>query len=65
MKPMGKNSTLFISYPDINVDEADLYGDAWGFDSEFSDVINLLGKIKSNPGEKLTVRLIDEIRKYY
>ena len=63
MKPMGLNSTLFISYQDIYVDEIDLYGDAWGFDAEFSDVIKLLGKIKSDPEEKLTERLIGKIRK--
>jgi hypothetical protein len=63
MKPMELNSTLFISYRDINVDETDLYDDAWGFYSEFNNVFELLGKLKSDPGEKLSKRLIEKIRK--
>lgn len=60
---MELNSTPFISYHDINVEEADLYGDAWGFNTEFSDVIGLLGQIRYGPGEQLIERLIGQIRK--
>ncbi len=42
MTPMGFNSTLFISYHEINVDGIDLYEDAFGFYPEFSDVYDLL-----------------------
>jgi hypothetical protein len=63
MKPMGITYTPFISYHDINVKDVDLFEDAWGFNSEFCDVIDLLGKLKSSPGKRLTKKLIDKIRK--
>jgi hypothetical protein len=63
MKPMGLNSTPFISYHNIKVEEIDLYEDAWGFNSEFSDVIDLLRQLEATPGRRLTKRLIGKIRK--
>ena len=63
MKPMGYNSTPFISYHDIRVDDIDIIEDAFGFSSEFYDVINLLGLIKSTPQKSLSTRLINRIRK--
>jgi hypothetical protein len=63
MKPMGLNSTLFISYHDIKVNEIDLFEDAWGLNSEFSDVIDLLRQLEATPGRCLTKRLIGKIRK--
>jgi hypothetical protein len=62
MKPMVQISTRFISYHDIRVEDVDLIEDAWGFNSEFSDVIDLLNMINSAPGKRLTRRLIDKIR---
>jgi hypothetical protein len=63
MKPMGLNSTPFVSYRDINVKDADLIEDAWGFNSEFCDVIELIRQLKAVPGKRLTRRLIEKIRK--
>jgi hypothetical protein len=63
MKPMGLNCTRFISYQEINVEEIDLIEDAWGFNSDFCDVIEFLGLMKAVPGKKLTKKLIKEIRK--
>ena len=63
MKPMGLTSTPFISYHDIKVEDIDLIEDAWGLNSEFCDVIDLLGQIKTVPGKRLTNRLIEKIRK--
>jgi hypothetical protein len=63
MKPMGLTSTPFISYHDIKVKDIDLFEDAWGLNSEFCDVIDLLGQIKAVPGRRLTKRLIEKIRK--
>jgi len=65
MKPMGLTSTPFLSYHDINVKDADLIEDAWGFNSEFCDVIEILRQIKAVPGKRLTRRLIEKIRKKY
>lgn len=63
MKPMGLNSTQFISYHDIRTENIDLIEDAFGLNSEFHDVIAILGKIKFVPGERLTKSLIKKIRK--
>jgi len=63
MKPMGLNSTPFISYHEIDVEEIDLIADAWGFDSEFCDVIEILGQIKIITPGNLTKNLIEKVRK--
>jgi hypothetical protein len=63
MKPMELNSTPFISYHNIKVKDVDLFEDAWGLNSEFCDVIDLLRQIKAVPGRRLTIRLIEKIRK--
>jgi hypothetical protein len=62
MKPMGLNSTPFISYRDINVEGIDLIEDAWGFNSEFHDVISLLSQLNIVPERKLIKKLIEKIR---
>lgn len=61
--PMGLTSTQFISYRDIKVKDVDLFEDAWGFNSDYYDVIELLRYIKPVPGKQLTKRLIAKIRK--
>jgi len=63
MKPMGLNSTPFLSYHDIRTENIDLIEDAFGLNSEFSDVISLLGLVKTFPGRRLTKNLIEKIRK--
>jgi hypothetical protein len=64
MKPMGLNSTPFISYHNIKVKDVDLFEDAWGFNSDYRDVIELLSQVKAEPGRRLTKRLIERIRKH-
>jgi hypothetical protein len=63
MKPMGLNSTPFLSYHDIRTENIDLIEDAFGLNSEFSDVISLLGLVKTVPGRRLTKNLIEKVRK--
>jgi hypothetical protein len=63
MKPMGLNFTQFISYRDIKTKDIDLLEDAWGINSEFRDVIDLLGQLKVIPEKSLTKNLIKKIRK--
>ncbi len=63
MKPMGINSTQFLSYYDIRTENIDIIEDAFGLNSEFSDVIALLGKVKAVPGRRLTKALIEKVRK--
>jgi hypothetical protein len=63
MKPMGLISTPFITYQGINVKNIDLIEDAWGFNSEFCDVLDLLRHVKPVPEKSLTMNLIEKIRK--
>jgi hypothetical protein len=60
--PMGLISTQFISYHNIKVNEMDLFEDAWGVNSEFSDVIKFLDQVKPVPEKRLTKKLIEKIR---
>jgi len=62
MKPMGLNSTPFLSYHEINTDNTDLFDDAWGFSSEFRDVIDILKFLDPVPDNRLTKQLIRRIR---
>ena len=63
MKPMVIISTPFITYQDIKVKEIDLVEDAWGLNSEYWDVIELLRQINPVPERCLTTNLIKKIRK--
>jgi len=63
MKPMGIISTQFITLKDIKVNGIDLIEDAWGFNTEFNDVIDLLRQVKPVPERCLTTSLIKKIRK--
>jgi hypothetical protein len=59
--PMVSTSTPFITYREINVEETDLYEDAWGFNSEFQDVISQLGEFDSSPADRIAGQLISMI----
>jgi hypothetical protein len=63
MKPMGLISTQFITFRDIKVQDIDLFEDAWGLNSEFSEVIDLLRQVNPVPERCLTTSLIKKIRK--
>jgi hypothetical protein len=63
MKPMELFSTQFITLREIKVEEIDLIEDAWGMNSEFCDVIDLLRQIEPIPERCLTMNLINKIRK--
>jgi hypothetical protein len=65
MMPMGFNSTRFLSYHDIKVNNTDLIEDAWGLNARFYDVIELLRYVKALPEQDLTEKLIDKIRKHH
>ena len=59
---MDRIFTPFLSYHDINTDEIDLFDDAWGFCSVFSDVTALLKLVQPIPDDRLIDKLIDKIR---
>jgi hypothetical protein len=63
MKPMDLLSTPLITYQNIKVEDIDLIEDAWGLNSEFSDVIDHLHQLKTVPGRCLTRSLMRKIRK--
>jgi hypothetical protein len=63
MKPMVIISTPFITYQDIKVEKIDIIEDAWGINSEFYDVIDLLRQVKPVPERSLTRSLIKKIRR--
>jgi hypothetical protein len=65
MMPMGLNSTRFISYHDIKIEDLDLLEDAWGLNAQFCDVIDLLRYVRAVPERDLTEKLIDKIRKHH
>jgi hypothetical protein len=60
---MVLTSTPFVSYQEIKIENTDLLEDAWGFNSDFCDIINFLGKIDPDPGDELTARVIAMISK--
>ena len=59
---MALTSTPFLSYHEIQVDNNDIYEDAFGLYQEFSDVINLLEQLNPVPKKRLTKRLIERVR---
>jgi hypothetical protein len=63
MLPMGLIYTQSVTYDDVEVEDIDLYEDAWGLNAEFTDVINLLGELDIAPGDMLTQNLMDRVRK--
>jgi hypothetical protein len=63
--PMVSTSTPFITFREINVEETDLYDDAWGFSSEFQDVMCQLGEVDTSGADKLAEQLIVSISKLH
>ena len=59
---MALTSTPFLSYHEIQVDNIDIYEDAFGLYQEFSEVINLLEQLNPVPKKRLTKRLIERVR---
>jgi len=62
--PMGLTSTHILTYREINVKETDLIDDAFGFNCDFTDVLSFIRKVRFDPGETVTNRLISKIRKH-
>lgn len=61
---MDFNSTHLISYRNIEVDEVDLFEDACGLNTEFHEVIELLGQLSVAPSRRLTKELMEKIRNH-
>jgi len=61
---MGSISTPFLTYRDIKVKEIDLLEDAWGINSEFCEVFELLRQVDPVPEKHFTNNLIRQIRKW-
>lgn len=61
---MGLNSTPFLTYREINTDNTDLIGDAFGIYAQFDDVIGLLNILKPLPGNRLINKVITAAKKH-
>lgn len=61
MKPVIETSLPFLSYQDLDVSEIDVYDDAWGFTSQFSEVFRKLSLASPEPSESVMVRLMEKI----
>ena len=59
---MGLISTQSIAYSEIEVKNIDLFEDAFGIRSEFSDVITFLKTVSFEPGKDLLKKLSDRIK---
>ena len=55
-------SGQFVTYGDINVDEIDIYEDAWGLNIEFADVVSYLRQLETVPEEHLANKLIFRLK---
>ena len=60
---MELTSTQFIAYSEIEVKNIDLFEDAFGFRSEFSDVIAFLRMVSFEPGKDLLKKMSDRINR--
>lgn len=61
--PMGLNYTRFLTFHEIKTDKIDLYEDAYGFNPEFVDVIEMLKMLRPRPGKATTERMKAKIRR--
>ena len=59
---MGLTSTQLITYSEIEIKNIDLFEDAFGIRSEFSDVIAFLKTATFEPGKGLLKKLSDRIK---
>ena len=48
-----------LSHDEIRVDDTDIFDDAWGFKSEFGDVLSFLGELDYAPADSMSEKLIN------
>ena len=60
---MDITSTHFLTFREIIVDDTDLFEDAWGFKSEFSDIYDFLGKPDTGPYDCLVDKIVESFYK--
>jgi hypothetical protein len=61
---MRLTSTQFVAYSEIDVKNTDLFEDAFGITSEFTDVIAFLKMASFEPQKDLLNKLSERIRTY-
>ena len=59
---MGLIFTQLVAYSEIEVNDTDLFEDAFGIRTEFSDIIDLLKTASFEPDKDLVKRLMGRIR---
>lgn len=62
MKPMGINSTPFLTLSQIETKNIDLFEDAFGLYATFTEVIALIETNRPEPDERLIISLLEKIR---
>jgi hypothetical protein len=60
--PMVSTFTPPVRYIEINVKESDLFEDAWGFKSEFHDVLSQLCEPDTSACNSMAEKLIGALR---
>lgn len=61
MKPVIETFLPFLSYQELSVSEIDVYDDAWGFNSQFSEVFRKLSLASPEPSESVLESLLGKI----
>ena len=59
---MGLIFTQLVAYSEIEINDTDLFEDAFGIRTEFSDIIDLLKTASFEPDKDLVKRLMGRIR---
>jgi len=59
--PMDNNSTLFLSFTDITVNEIDLFEDAFFSDAEYSTLTCMVSRVSIEPPPDLVARIIARV----
>ena len=59
--PMDKNFTRFLTFDKIDINEIDLFADAFGFDQFYTDVVNMFTKAVYEPDDKVVMKIITNL----
>jgi len=54
----------FLSFEELNVDDIDIYDDAWGFNCQFPDIVKILNLVEPVPPPSVISRLMEKIEDF-
>lgn len=58
---MDNNSTQLLTFDKIEINEIDLFEDAFRFEQSYADIINMLSKVVYKPDNKVVMRIITDL----